>query len=261
MLTDRTWKLKYTPDDGDLGQLFSMPTLPDASRRDRLALYLEGIVVDNEPRGSRKRADYNRQPRARGSARLVARRRAKRHAALALFGTGSFSTRTPSAVPRCCAAMMNEPDARFHFSVWRSARIDRTYLLVTGSASGPERTALLDGSAVLEQLYAWDPGRHDFALSLSLAAMQLINDRLIQPFGEHRSPKERRVRRFLNAVTKLLDDGEVQSGTHWSDSEDTVSEGDTELNLRVNAAIGVLSHLRWVAQVYAEVPDASVLIR
>ena len=35
----------------------------------------------------------------------------------------------------------------------------------------------------------------------------------------------------------------------------------TELNLRVNAAIGVLSHLRWVAQVYAEVPDASVLIR
>ena len=26
--------------------------------------------------------------------------------------------------------------------------------------------------------------------------------------------------------------------------------------MRVNAAIGVLSHLRWVAQVYAEVPDA-----
>ena len=70
-----------------------------------------------------------------------------------------------------------------------------------------------------------------------------------------------RVRRFLNAVTELLDDGEVQSGTHWSDCEDTISAGDTELNLRVNAAIGVLSHLRWVAQVYAEVPDASVLIR
>ena len=157
--------------------------------------------------------------------------------------------------------MANEPEARFHFSVWRPARIDRTYLHITGSGNGPERTALLDGSAVLEQLYAWDPGPHDFALSSSPAAVVRINDRLFRPFGEHHPPNDRRVRRFLNAVTELLDDGEVQSGTHWSDSEDTVSEGDTELNLRVNAALGVLSHLRWVAQVYAEVPDACVLIR
>ena len=67
--------------------------------------------------------------------------------------------------------MANEPEARFHFSVWRPARIDRTYLHITGSGNGPERTALLDGSAVLEQLYAWDPGPHDFALSSSPAAV------------------------------------------------------------------------------------------
>ena len=36
MLTDRTWKLKYTPDDADLVQLFSMPALTDAVRHDRL---------------------------------------------------------------------------------------------------------------------------------------------------------------------------------------------------------------------------------
>ena len=33
MLTDRTWKLKYTPDDGNLVQLFYVPALQDASRR------------------------------------------------------------------------------------------------------------------------------------------------------------------------------------------------------------------------------------
>ena len=109
-----------------------------------------------------------------------------------------LQTRTPLAAPNC-AAMANEPEARFHFSVWRPARIDRTYLHITGSGNGPERTA--DGSAVLEQLYAWDPGPHDFALSSSPAAVVRINDRLFRPFGEHHPPNERRVRRFLNAVT------------------------------------------------------------
>ena len=157
--------------------------------------------------------------------------------------------------------MTSEPDARLYFSVWRPARIDQTYLHVTGRGSSRARTALLDGSAVLEQLYSWDPGPHDFALSSSAAAVQRINDRLLRPFGEHHPPHERRVRRFLDAITGLLDDGAVQSGTHWSDCEDTVSAGDTELNLRVNATLGVLRHLRWIAQVYAEVPGASVLIR
>ena len=37
MLTDRTWKLKYTPDDGDSGtNLFYEPVLQDAVRYDRL---------------------------------------------------------------------------------------------------------------------------------------------------------------------------------------------------------------------------------
>jgi hypothetical protein len=157
--------------------------------------------------------------------------------------------------------MTSEPDAQLRFSVWRPARIDRIYLRVTGSGSGLERTALLDGSAILEQLYAWDPGPHDFASGSSFAVGRKIKDCLLQPFGEHQPPQERRVQRFLNAVTDLLDDGDVQAGTYWSDCEDTLSAGETELNLRVNAALGVLRHLRWIAQVYAEVPDASVLVR
>lgn len=157
--------------------------------------------------------------------------------------------------------MTSEPDVRFHFSVWRPARIDRVYLHVTGGGSGSERTAFLDGSAVLEQLYAWDPGPHDYALSASSEVTRRINDGLLQPFGEHHPPQERRVRRFLDAVKELLDDSDMQAGTYWSDCEDTVVAGETELNLRVNAVLGVLRHLQWIAQVYAEVPDASVLIR
>ena len=39
MLIDRTWNLKYTPDDGDLVKLFYVPALEDAERYDRLTGY------------------------------------------------------------------------------------------------------------------------------------------------------------------------------------------------------------------------------
>ena len=157
--------------------------------------------------------------------------------------------------------MTQEPETPLRFSVWRPARLDGTYLHVTGEANGPIHSALLDGSAVLEQIYAWDPGPHDFASSSSSAAVQRITERLLRPFGEHRPPAERQVGRFLEAVNELLDESEVQAGTHWSDCEDTVTAGDTELNLRVNAAVGVLTHFLWIARVFADVPAASVLIR
>ena len=36
MLKGRDWKLKYTPEDGDLVQVFYVPALQDAARYDRL---------------------------------------------------------------------------------------------------------------------------------------------------------------------------------------------------------------------------------
>ena len=41
MLTDRAWKLKYTPDDGDLVEVFYIPALHDAARYDRLTGYFD----------------------------------------------------------------------------------------------------------------------------------------------------------------------------------------------------------------------------
>ena len=59
MLRDREWRLKYTPDDGDLVELFYVPALEDAGRYDRLTGYftagalalaargIEGLVRNN----------------------------------------------------------------------------------------------------------------------------------------------------------------------------------------------------------------------
>lgn len=51
MLSDRTWKLKYTPDDGDLVKLFYVPALEDAERYDRLTGYFNARALALASRG------------------------------------------------------------------------------------------------------------------------------------------------------------------------------------------------------------------
>ena len=51
MLTDRTWNLKYTPDDGDLVNLFYVPALEDAERYDRLTGYFNARALTLAARG------------------------------------------------------------------------------------------------------------------------------------------------------------------------------------------------------------------
>ena len=51
MLTDRTWKLKYTPDDGDLVEVFYIPALHDAARYDRLTGYFDAGALALAARG------------------------------------------------------------------------------------------------------------------------------------------------------------------------------------------------------------------
>ena len=51
MLCDRAWKLKYTPDDGDLVRLFYIPALEDAERYDRLTGYFNANALRLAARG------------------------------------------------------------------------------------------------------------------------------------------------------------------------------------------------------------------
>ena len=51
MLTERSWNLKYTPDDGDLVQLFYVPALQDAVSYDRLTGYFSAGALALAARG------------------------------------------------------------------------------------------------------------------------------------------------------------------------------------------------------------------
>ena len=51
MLADHIWKLKYTPDDGNLVNLFYVPALQDAERYDRLTGYFNAHALSLAARG------------------------------------------------------------------------------------------------------------------------------------------------------------------------------------------------------------------
>ena len=51
MLTDRSWQIKYTPDDGDLVGQFYIPALEDAERYDRLTGYFNAGALALAARG------------------------------------------------------------------------------------------------------------------------------------------------------------------------------------------------------------------
>ena len=51
VLTDHSWQIKYTPDDGDLIELFYVPALEDAERYDRLTGYFNAGALALAARG------------------------------------------------------------------------------------------------------------------------------------------------------------------------------------------------------------------
>ena len=51
MLSDHEWKLKYTPEDGNLARLFYVPALEDAERYDRLTGYFNAGALALAARG------------------------------------------------------------------------------------------------------------------------------------------------------------------------------------------------------------------
>lgn len=155
--------------------------------------------------------------------------------------------------------MLDVPDLRL--SIWRPASIDRTYRYAEDDGTGSNRFSPLDETVILKQIYSWDSGLHDPFGSCKVEVFDLIRGRLLRPFSQHEPPAKRGVRRFHRALSDLLEDSKVRAGTFWSDCPDTVPTGSGDLNLRANAALGVLRHFRWVAGVYADVPDASVLLR
>lgn len=153
-----------------------------------------------------------------------------------------------------------ESEVRLRLSIWRPASLEGQYLYGPNEAIGLEHYSLLNKSALLEQIYTWDTGPYDVFGTCPQEVNERIRQDLVDPFGQHQPLHNRGIRCFQQTLHTILDDQDLRNATSWSDCPETLPDVD-DLNLRANVTLGVLRHFLWVARVYADVPDASVLIR
>lgn len=153
-----------------------------------------------------------------------------------------------------------ESEVRLRLSVWRPTSLEGEYLYGQNKVVDLEDYSLLNKSALLEQIYTWDTGPYDVFGACPQEVNERIRQVLVNPFGQHQLPRNRGIRCFQQALHAILNDQELRNATSWSDCPETLP-GLDDLNLRANVTLGVLRHFLWVARVYADVPDASVLIR
>ena len=155
--------------------------------------------------------------------------------------------------------MQSRSEIQLHLSIWRPAMIERRYLYDIGEG-GKER--IIGSAELLEQVYAWDAGQNDILAACSPSVGKQIKQELVAAFASSELPEQRTVRRFRDKVNEILSDQTFQSETFWTDCQETVKlESGDEVYLRANIAFAVLRHFHWVATVFLDVPQASVLVR
>ncbi len=109
-----------------------------------------------------------------------------------------------------------------------------------------------------EETFSWET-REDFSGSLTQVDAGSLRVALFDAFAPHLPPPERSVRKLKAAIDVLRNGSRGTSG--WGDALSTGPYEGEQVNVRANPALSLLHHLRWVFDVFHNVPDASVTVR
>ncbi len=159
--------------------------------------------------------------------------------------------------------MASEGIARFRLSIWRPAQLGRQldYALTDGdNASG---RVIFNSDRLQEEIYHWHPGQEDVLGSVEPPGLSSeLRDLFVERFAPSRSPEQRSMANFRQAVQRL---GEVltkDGKSSWSDMMQMVRVGRRDpVNLRGNAALSLWQHMEWIVSTFGSMPGASVTIR
>jgi hypothetical protein len=142
-------------------------------------------------------------------------------------------------------------------SVWRPARLGRR--LLPPSQDGASAVPFED-EHLQEEAYSWET-REDFPGSLKPDDAGKVRAALFEAFAPHLRPIDRSIAK-LEHVIETLAHGCVNSReVAWQDTLTLTRDRDENVNLRANPALSLLHHLRWVHDVFRDVPGASVIVR
>jgi hypothetical protein len=114
-----------------------------------------------------------------------------------------------------------------------------------------------DASRFLEEAYTWEPAESIWD-GLGKADTDRLRELLVDGFSPDKLPEERKIENFrsvLEQIERIVAEGRAE----WKDCQQTDESGD--VNLRANLLLSFLHHLRWVCDVFADVPAISITVR
>ena len=159
--------------------------------------------------------------------------------------------------------MALEAIARLRLSVWRPAQLGRQLEYATSEKDETGGGVVFDSARLQEEIYHWDPGQEDvWGCIASPALARELRDLLVETFAPNRSPEDRSMAQFQQAVDRLGKAMTKDDASTWADMQQMVKIGRKDsANLRGNTALALWNHLEWIVRTFGSVPGASVTIR
>lgn len=160
---------------------------------------------------------------------------------------------------------MTSDNRQFRIIVWRPVDPMRNLMVLPAAASGTETDSDCASYEFHEQVYAWEPKgvdvwgsvrNSDDTQNLRVLLLETFNPSPASPVSRRRIGK---LESILNALEKVLAN---KGSLDWADSEDIIDSTQPESqNVRANTIAVLYNHLRWIYEVFREVPGASVSVR
>src|SRR5208282_4044458 len=112
-----------------------------------------------------------------------------------------------------------------------------------------------------EQIYSWEPKGVDVWGSIkAVEDMVQVRDLLLE-FDPSRLDSDHGLDKFKRAIDRLGETLDSELKTDWTEAEEIVDLNEDGTNFRANSAAALYNHLKWVHEVFKDVPNASVTVR
>lgn len=147
--------------------------------------------------------------------------------------------------------MNQENSPTLRLTIWRPAHLDRRLMY---------RDAAIQNGELHEEAYRWET-TEDFLGSFDKTQSAVGREALFTAFATHLAPAQRSMAQ-LSAALQVLEAACAAAGNEaWKDGLTVESFGDGLINLRAHGGLVLYRHLRWVYDIFKDVPEASVTVR
>ena len=144
--------------------------------------------------------------------------------------------------------------------VWRPARPDRR--LVYAEQDGDDSSAKeLQEDRLHEQAFSWKL-KGDVWMSLAdTDEARKIKDALTTRFSCSLSPEKRGFAEMKAIVTDIEAYLTIEDNRQWQSWDQPISDDDPESIYQVQPLLSLYHHLKWICEVFQDIPGASVTVR